>query len=207
VLAACTAAAVAALLWTLKDIDSWVDTSTVVPFAAVGVAAAVSEIGHHVTRRVYLATASVLVLASTLLALQYVITDRPQTLLEQRAVVRSALAQVPDATIWSIEAPEVLVLADRTNPTQYQMFSGGLRDHVDAVWPGGMDGFVAWNLARHPDFIVVGNFELGYGHWASRIGDGYAVVARDPQAVWFARTSLGPQVIDALRAGPDGATH
>jgi hypothetical protein len=204
VLTACAAAAVAGAAWILEDIDSWVDTATFLPFAAVGLAAAFSELEHRVTRRVFLMSAATLVVASTVLAARFSITDRPDTLLEQRAVVQSALRQVPDATMWSIEAPQTLLLAERTNPTRYQMFTGGLADHVDAVWPGGLDGFVTWNLARRPDYITVGKEQLRSGHWRPRIGDEYVVVARDPQAVWFARRSLGPRILAALRRGPDG---
>jgi hypothetical protein len=118
--------------------------------------------------------------------------------------VRAALRQVPGATIWSIEAPEVLVLADRTNPTRYQMFSAGLRDHVDDVWPGGMDGFVAWNLARHPDYVVIDAAQVANGDWRPILKDQYVQVARDPRAVWFARRSLGPRIIHALQSSPEG---
>jgi hypothetical protein len=113
---------------------------------------------------------------------------------------------VPDASIWSVEAPEYLFLVDRTNPTRYQVFSAGLQDYVDDTWPGGKPAFVAWNLARQPDLIVVNRHRLADQAWRSWIGPGYVPVASSPGAEWFARRSLGPAVLKAIRAG-DAQVH
>jgi hypothetical protein len=71
---------------------------------------------------------------------------------------------------------------------------------VQDVWPGGLDGFVRWNLARQPDLIAINPDELRDGDWAARFGSAYAFVGRAPGVVWFARRSLGTEVIAAIRS-------
>jgi len=138
------------------------------------------------------------------LALHFSLVDRDRTLVEQRAVVDQVLAHVPDARIWSIESPQSLVLAQRENPTRYQLFAQGLRRDLDDSWPGGIQGFVAWNLARQPDLIAVNGEEMRVGHWRSRIEPDYVLVAHGRGSYWFVRRSVGPDVIAAIRQGPGG---
>ena len=116
--------------------------------------------------------------------------------------VAALAARVPNARIWSVDAPQYLVLAKQANPTRYQLFSGGLGAEIDDTWPGGLDAFVAWNRARQPDLVAVNGLELAVGHWTSRLRPDYVRVGYSPGAFWFARTSLGPQVLRALRAEP-----
>jgi hypothetical protein len=200
VLVACGAATLAGLAWTLEDIDSWVDAFPVLPFAVIGIGGLAAEVEHRTSARPSRALAVTLAVLPTVLAVHFAVVGGDDTLETQRATTRAVLHQVPDPTIWSIEAPQALVLAGRANPTRYQMVSGGLQNHVQDVWPGGLDGFVRWNLARRPKLIAVGRYELRHGDWAARIGPDYTVVARAPGVVWFARRSLGSHVIAAIRS-------
>ncbi len=198
-LVAVAVATVGSLLWTEVDFDSWEDLFPVLPLAALGIGAGTAWLRPRLPAVASRAVGVAIVVLPTVLALHYSVTARDRTLVEQRAVTQAVLAHVPDARIWSIESPQSLVLAQRENPTRYQLFAQGLRRDVDASWPGGMQGFVAWNLARQPDLVAVNGEELRVGHWRSRIEPDYVPVAHGRGSYWFARRSLGPAVIAGIR--------
>ena len=203
---ALSVATVGSVLWTEVDFDSWVDLFTVLPLAALGLAAGYAELAHRVPRGAARVVAVAAVVLPTLLAVHYSLATRGGQLPLQRAVAREVVSHLPDGPVWSIESPEYLFLADRTNPTRYQVFSSGLQDYVDDTWPGGTRAFVAWNLARHPDLIVVNQHRLADQPWRRWIGPGYARVATAPGATWFVRRSLGHHVLEAIRKG-DARVH
>jgi hypothetical protein len=199
-------ATVGSMLWTEVDFDSAADSCTLLSLAALGLGAGFAELDRRLPRRAVLVVAGLAVVVPTALAVHFSAAPRGGQLPLQRAVASEVLSHVPNARVWSIEAPEYLVLADRTNPTRYQMFSAGLDDYVDRTWPGGTDAFVAWNLARDPDVIVVNPPRLQDQPWRARIGPGYVKVASVPGGAWFVRRSVGPAVIAAIRAG-DARVH
>ena len=203
---ALSVATVGSVLWTEVDFDSWVDLFTMLPLAALGLGAGYAELAHRVPLRAARVVGVAAVVLSTLLAVHYSLTTRGGRLPLQEAVAREVVSHVPDGPVWSIESPEYLFLADRTNPTRYQVFSSGLQDYVDDTWPGGTKAFVAWNLARRPDLVLVNQHRLADQPWRQWIGADYAQVATSPGAVWFARRSLGSRVLDAIRAG-DAQVH
>ena len=190
---------VGSLLWTEVDYDSWEDMFTVLPLAALGIGAGTAWLLDRLPRQAARVVAVAVVVLPTALAVHFSVTARDHTLVEQRAVVDVLMADVPHARIWSIESPQSLVLARTVNPTRFQLLAQGLRRDVADRWAGGMPGFVAWNLAQHPDLVAVNGAELRVGHWRSRIEPDYVPVAHSRGSYWFARRSLGPQVIDALR--------
>ena len=187
------------LLWTEVDYDSWEDMFTVLPMAALGIGAGTAWLLGRLPRDAARIVAVAVVVLPTALAVHYSVTARDHTLVEQQAVVDDLMADVPDARIWSIESPQSLVLAQKVNPTPYQLLAQGLRRDVADRWAGGMPGFVAWNLAQHPDLVAVNGAELRVGHWRSRIEPDYVLVAHSRGSYWFARRSLGPDVLDAIR--------
>ncbi len=201
-LAALAVATIGSLLWTEVDFDSYEDAFTLLPLAALGIGAGLAELGLRVPRRAALAVAALAVVLPTALAVHYSLTVHDNRLVAQQEATKALLARVPNARIWSIDAPQYLVLAKRANPTRYQLFSGGLGAEIDDTWPGGLDAFVAWNRARQPDLVAVNGLELAVGHWTSRLRPDYVRVGYSPGAFWFARASLGPQVLRALRAEP-----
>ena len=199
-------ATVGSLLWTEVDIDSWVDVCTLLPLAALGLGGGFAELERRVPRNAARVVGVLAVVLPTVLAVHYSLVSRGGQLPLQRAVADEVVSHLPDTRVWSIESPQYLVLAGLTNPTRYQVFSDGLQDYVDDTWPGGIDAFAAWNLARHPDLIVVNQHRLQDQSWRSRIGPDYVRVATSPGAVWFVRRSVGPEVIDAIRQG-DARVH
>jgi hypothetical protein len=198
VLPAMTLGMLVGLAWTLKDYDSWADLFPVLPFSAVGVAAAFALVTQRLTRRTAGALAAVFSVASLMVALAFATSTREDTLQAQRRNVDAVLAQMPtDATITSIEAPQALVLTERTNPTRYQMFRAGLQDYMEDTWPGGLNGFKRDLVNRNPDLIAVGE-SVSHG-WRASIEPEYVYVGSAPGWGWYARASLGPAEIDALR--------
>jgi hypothetical protein len=198
VLPAMAAGLLAGLAWILKDYDAWPDLFTVLPFAALGVGAVYASLSRLLTRRTADAIATVLAVAGVVLALAYSVSKRDDTLDVQRRDVDAVLSQLPkSATITSIEAPQPLVLAGRTNPTRYQMFRGGLQDYMDDTWPGGLTGFKQDLVGEHPDLIAVG--ETVSDRWRASIEPDYVYVGSAPIWGWYARASLGPETIAALR--------
>jgi hypothetical protein len=199
-------ATVGSLLWTEVDIDSWVDVCTLLPLAALGLGGGFAELERRVPQGAARVAGALAVVLPTALAVHYSSVTRGGQLPLQQAVAQDVVSHLPHARVWSIESPQYLVLGGLTNPTRYQVFSDGLQDYVDDTWPGGIDAFAHWNLARRPDLIVVNRHRLQDQAWRDRIGPDYVPVATSPGAVWFVRRSVGPDVIAAIRAG-DARVH
>ena len=202
VLPAMAAGLLAGLAWTTKDYDAWPDLFPVLPFAAIGVGAALAVGVRRLGPRPRWAVAVAVAGTCAVLGAVYAVSTRDDTLLEQQQATEDVLAQLPDgATITSIEAPQPLVLTGRTNPTRYQMFRSGLQDYMDDTWPGGLDGFKADLVADGPDLVSVG--ETVSLRWRASLQPDYVFVGRAPMWEWYARASLGEETIERLRAAAD----
>jgi 4-amino-4-deoxy-L-arabinose transferase-like glycosyltransferase len=196
-IAALGAAAAVGIVWLLRDYDSWPDAFPLLPLAALGVGGALATFVTRLSRRgatTLLTSWTVLAVAAALL---YSVGERDDRLVEQRRSVRAVLAVVPDATLLSIEAPQPLVLAGRTNPVRHQMFSSGLNRYVEDTWPGGFAGFQDTVLGGRPTLIAINRPKIRY--WRSALAADYERVGRAPGWAWFARTSLGADVVADLR--------
>jgi 4-amino-4-deoxy-L-arabinose transferase-like glycosyltransferase len=193
----------AGMAWALIAFNGWLDLFEMLPFAALGLgglaAAGLHWSRSHVDARVGAGVAIVLALALTAYATVISVTNRSDGLRVQRAAVASVLSQAPPgATILSVQAPEVLVLGHRRNPTPVQMFTNGFNHYVDDTWPGGLHGYASWVLQTRPDLIAVqNNFK---GRWLTPIlADGYRRVGKGPFFVWWASTELPKQVRQSMR--------
>lgn len=198
VLAAFTVGAVVGLAWNVREYDDWPDLFPMLPLAAVGVGGLFSLATRRLPARTATAVAVVLSVAATAVAVHDSVSTRQDRLEIQRASVKSVLAQAPaDATITSVEAPQVLVLTKRRNPTRYQMFSSGLQDYMEDVWPGGLEGFREEIVEGRPDLVVVG--DPVSQRWRRAIDPEYVYLGRAPDWFWFGRATLGAEKIAALR--------
>ncbi len=198
VLAAFTVGAVTGLAWNLKDYDSWPDMFPLLPLAAVGVGGLFALVFKRLSTRPAFAVALALSVVATAVAVQYSVTTRDHTLETQRKAVDTVIAQLPPgASITSIQAPQPLVLTERTNPTRWQMFSAGLQNYLEDTWPGGRDAFRRELVDQHPDLIAVG--ETVSRRWRREIAPDYVYVGSAPQWEWYAPTSLGRAKLADLR--------
>lgn len=189
-------------LWNFRDFDSWADAIPVLPVAAVGVAALTTLLQERLSRRTGTAITVGVVGVALVTALIYSVTFHDTRLVEQRRSVAAVMAQLPpDATVLSIEAPQPLVLTGRRNPTRYQMFTGGMEEYVDHVWPGGLEGYKRYILRTRPEIVAIGPNQ--YQTWGSALEPGYAWVGCAPEWRWYADRQLGTRVLEALhRASP-----
>jgi hypothetical protein len=198
-LAAFTVGAAVGLVWNLKDYDAWPDLFPMMPFAAVGIGGVFVLATRWLSERIATVAAAVLCLAAVVTAMHYAVSRSEDTLDAQRASVRAVMKQLPpDARITSIEAPQPLVLTGQTNRTRYQMFRGGLQYYIDDTWPGGRDGFRRDLVDKDaPALISVG--DTVSDRWRAAIETEYVWIGGTEEWGWYARASLGPAKIAALR--------
>jgi hypothetical protein len=138
------------------------------------------------------------VVAAVGFALHFAVADQNHKLNKQRQSVNAMLRHLPEDSTWlSIQAPNALVLADKTNPTRYQMFSLGLDKYVDDTWPGGLAGYAAWIGRQQPTVIVID--KKTPPHWLRPTLDaGYVKVGRAPRMTWYVNKSVGEQTLHKL---------
>jgi hypothetical protein len=198
VLTAFALALVGGLLWDLRDYDAWPDLFPLLPLAAVGVGGLFVWATSRLARRSTLVVAVALLVAATGAAVQASVTTRDDRLVTQRRSVAAVLALLPaDATVTSIEAPQPLVLTGRTNPTRYQMFSGGLTRYVDDTWPGGLRAFRQQLVDQPTTLVSLG--DTMSSTWRRGLAPTYQYIGRAPGWLWYARSSLGADKLSALR--------
>lgn len=195
--AAFGAAGIVAVTWTLRDFDRWPDAFLVLPLAALGIGGLANELIARLPSKVALPLVVTWLVVAVALATSYSITERDHRLTAQRRSVAGVLRQLPpDASILSINASEALVISSKSNPTRHQTFSSGMQRHLDDTWPGGLEGFGEWIGREQPTMITMqGNVRS----WmAEMIETDYQRVGRAPGWVWYARRSLGPDVLSDL---------
>ncbi len=198
VLAALTVAVGVGLWWNSRDYDSWADLFPLLPFAAIGVAGVVPVLALVVPARALRPVAVVAAAAAVAASVQWSVSTRNDYLDDQRDAVEAVFDRLPaDATLTSVEAPQPLVLTDRTNPTEHQMFRSGLQDYVDDTWSGGLDGFARELVDQRPTLVALG--DTTYDYWRDAISPEYVCVGAAPGWSWWAAASLGDSTLQDLR--------
>lgn len=191
-LAAIGAGAVIGTLWTLGAINGPPDLFVLLPFAALGIASAVLRMAGLFTPGRRRALLVGLVVAATVSAGVESVAGRTNRLVVQRADVQAVLRAAPaGATVLSVDAPMVLVLAGLDNPTPYQIFDPGMQGWLDHRYPGGEAGYRRHVNHLKPTFIVIGS-AFG-GTWPyGLLHHHYWRVGRGPTWTWYVRRSVGP---------------
>ena len=191
------------IVWTLLVINGAPDLFVVLPFAALGLAAAAVWLLGRVPRRVALsATVAVVCLGVGVAGVESVST-RGHMLLVQRADVDAVLATQPsDATVVSLNAPEALALAGRDNPLPYQILNHSQDRYLSATYPGGLPGLVQTLEDLHPTFVVVsqGFRETWPVAWLT---EDYRRVGGGAGFVWYLSRSAGPDALANARFAHD----
>ena len=150
------AGCLAGLAWSAKAFNAWPDLFLMLPLAAIGVGGGVAVVLRRLDLRVAVAVTAVLALVGTAYATQYSLHRDKHNLAQQRAVIGRVLRLGPQsATILSVQAPEVLVMTHRVNPTPYQMYDNGFTDYLKDTYPGGIQGYLASIQRSAPTYIVV----------------------------------------------------
>jgi hypothetical protein len=200
----------AGLGWCAIAYNAWMDLFVLLPFAALGIGGAAALL-RRLELRAAVAVTSALVLAGTAYAGVYSVTTRGHDLDVERASIAAVLRTGPHpATILSLQAPEVLVLTRRTNPSPYQMFDHGFPDYVDATYPGGLAGYVRWIDRTAPTYVVT-QTTFRPSWLMPWLEEHYATVGSNPQFRWWVSRTVPPdvrrEIRDAHRAAvPDAGT-
>lgn len=192
-------------LWGLRAFNGWPDVFFLFPGAALGVAGIVMALARRVSTRTALVGAVGWLVVAAALSLVYSVNTRDDRLEEQRADVAAVTALLPPGSeIFSVEAPQPLVLAHQRNLSRYQLFGNGLENYLEATWPGGGAGYAQWIVDQRPPVIAVGT-ESATPPWLPSAIDGrYVQVGSTPGWKWWVRSDLGTHLIADLRATLDG---
>ena len=191
--AAFGAASLAGLAWIVRDFDGWPDVFPLLPMAAIGIGGIANVFIDRLPARAALALTMTWVVAAVAIAVTYSVTEREHKLTEQRRSVAAMLEQVPsDASLLSIHAPQALVLSGKTNPTRYQMFSGGMDRYIDDTYPGGLQGFGEWIEREQPTLITLRGPVRPW--MAEMLETEYRRAGKAPGWHWYVHRSVGPDV-------------
>jgi hypothetical protein len=190
-----------AVLWSFRAYNGWPDSLVAAPFAVLGVGGLVHRLIARAPRPPVL-TAAFCVVALVLAGASAAAT-RSHALDVQQAEVDEVLEIAgPDATFVSIAAPAPLVLAHKTNPVRYQMFTGGFAEYVDATYPGGLEGLARHLDRLHPTFMTVDHGIAKYAWIRPTLKQDYVNIGRSADVEWYARKDLGEpelkQLVDTL---------
>jgi hypothetical protein len=201
------AAGLAATAWTVAVINGPPDLFVLLPFAALGVAAAVVAIAARVTRPVGRAVVAAVTLAAVVAAGTSAVRTRDDSLERERADVRDVLAAAPaGATVLSINAPEVLALSGRSNPTPYQVFDRAMDGYLQANWPGGLHGYARWIARTRPTLVA---FSAGrHQRWPVRVlRRDYWLAGRGHAWGWYVSRTAGARTLAAVSHAIHAARH
>ena len=193
-------ATVVGLVWSYRVFNGWADALMLVPFAALGLAGLVSMVSTYVDWRAAVVLATAWALVAFYLGQDWSRHVQDGLLLKQEREVAGAMAALPDdATVVSVEAPQLLVLTGRTNPTQHQMFRAGLEEFVDDTWPGGLAGFADTIRADAPTVVAIGA-GARYDWLLPALEDDYTEIGTSPGWYWYVRDDVGVEALDQVRA-------
>ncbi len=144
------------LLWLAVAINGPPDLFEVLPFAAVGAAAGVLALVRRLARPATGAVLVGVVAAAVALAVVESVSTSGHLLVRQRTDVAAVLAAAPTgSTLLSINAPEVMALAGRANPTAYQVFDRSIDQYLSSVDPGGVATYAGYVAQTRPTLLAV----------------------------------------------------
>ena len=199
----CAAGALVGTAWTVMVVNGGPDLFVLLPFAALGVAALAMLLLDRLPSRAALAGAVAVVLVGLMVAGHESVTTRNDDLIFQRADVDAVLGtQPPDATVLSLNAPQVLALSGRTNPTPYQIITATQERYLAATYPGGLAGFVGYLDRVDPTFVVVGDSVAP--EWAKPwLTADYWSVGHNNGFRWYVNRSAGRDALLRAREAHD----
>ncbi len=60
---------------------------------------------------------------------------------------------LPDARVFSVRAPQSLVLTHQRQGSRFQLFAHGMTRYINDTYPGGIRGYGRW-VARHAPTVI-----------------------------------------------------
>jgi len=187
-------------LWSIAVINGGPDLFVVLPFAALGVAGAVVLLAARLPRRLASGVAAGVICVGLVVAGVESVATRNDELLLERADVNAVLATQPaDATIFALEAPEVLAISGRRNIWPWQLFDRRMQSYLDHTRPGGLAGLANQLAAQRPTFVVIGDRYIGSWQQAVVQRD-YVRVGHGPAWTWYLSRATGPAALARARA-------
>jgi hypothetical protein len=200
----CGAGGLAGVVWTTLVVNGAPDLFVVLPFAALGVSAAVVLILQRAPRRPGRYAVAAVVSAGVLTAGIVSVSTRDDRLDLQRADVAAVLATEPtNATVLSLSAPEVLALSGRTDPTGYQIMTRSQDRYLSARYPGGLAGFLRTLVSTHATFVAVGNgADVGFARsWLQ--ADYWPIAGQQTGWQWYLNRSAGLGALERAQTAQD----
>jgi hypothetical protein len=185
--------------WTIAVINGGADLFELLPFAALGIAGAIVTGVAHVPHRLgRVAIAAVVCVGLVGGTVESVVT-RNYGLLLQRADISAVLNTQPDATIFSMEAPQVPAIAGRDNIWRWQMFDPRMLSYLDHTQHGGLAAMAHRLAAARPTFLAIATRYKGTWQ-AGVVRRDYWRVGRAPGWAWYLSRTAGRHALDRARA-------
>lgn len=186
-------------LWSCLAINGGADLFVVLPYAALGAGGAIATAAHSLpvatARRV---SAVVVVLAVAAATAESVVTRDSRLTLERRDATTMAGQLPAGSSVLSINAPEVLVLLDRRNPTPWQLATSATAPFMDDHLDGGLAGYADRIARRRPELIAVGRHSED--DWLVPVLErSYVRVGAGDHWAWYASRRLDPALRDRMR--------
>jgi hypothetical protein len=192
------AATVVGIVMTSQIFDGWPDVFVLLPLAALGIGGLTRELVDRVSPRVALSLALAWLVAAGVLAVTFSVSRKTDQLDRQRESVQSVFEVLPDASVLSIEAPQVLVLSGRTNINRFQEYVLTLGRYLEDTWPDGRKGYGEWVGRAEPTILAVRQGWVPW--WLSRtMRTEYRRVGHAPGWDWYVHRSVGRAEISELR--------
>jgi hypothetical protein len=187
--------------WAFKAFNGWPDAFYVFPASVLGIGGLYTLLARRVPARAAIGVLAAWAVVATGLSAATAVRDRSDELDDQQAEVADVMAILPrGARIASVEAPQPLVLAHQRNVSRFQLFGNGLEGYVQDTWPGGIDGYARWLVARRPTVIAVGT-QSGMPDWLPpAMGTTYVDVGGRSNWRWWVRTDVGAPVLQRLKS-------
>lgn len=194
------AGAAAGSVWTVLVINGGPDLFVLLPFGALGVTGLVMLLARRATRRIRTCLVAAVVCLGVVTALAESVGTRNHDLVQERADIAAVLATQPSAAqVLSIDAPEVLAISQRDNPTRYQLFDAPMDTYFDRTRPGGLASYAREIGRLRPAFVVVGK---GHGGpWLTPVlARDYWRVGSGTDWTWYLSRTAGADALLRARA-------
>lgn len=182
--------------WTFQALDGWPDVFLLFPFAAVGVGSLVQLVVDRAPGRVALASTLAVAAACTAIAVGFSVGERDDRLVEQRRATATVMQVLPDARIFSVRAPQPLILTQQRQGSRFQLFAHGMTRYLNDTFPGGLRGYRLW-VAQHAPTVIA--LRDSAPRWlAPTLGSSYVKVGKAPGWAWYVRRDVGAQALRDL---------